>query len=80
MEKGKGKLKFKFQNRQQEEKLNSANAKKNNITETITKSRKRQIIDWEEKDSESSPFLNRKRKRPAIKRGTNCAWTVEDVS
>ncbi len=71
-------MSFKIINSQQVEKIKAANAKKN-TSDNIPKTRKPKLSNLEEKDNESSQLLSRKRKRPAIKRGTNCAWTVEDV-
>ena len=51
----------------------------NNSTE-IRKSKKKTIKILKEKDEENINFLNKKRKRCNIKRGSNCSWTVEEVN
>ena len=36
-------------------------------------------MNYDEKEGESALILNKKRKRSAVKRGINCAWSLEDV-
>jgi hypothetical protein len=56
------------------------NHEENNDSINIVKLKRNSIKIIQEKEQEENfDFLNKKRKRFNIKRGSNCSWTIEEV-